>query len=159
MFRWRITLKAALRGVNEMLGVGWMPHQPCHAFDDVSTPVFDSALVIVIPSHILQSVQFPLPNSLIIWHASHLVLYAIPVLEAGEMQSSDICPQHVVIVRLHACLLDPTLDIFVLFRHRKWVDRIILEVRFKATLMVTFPWLSNVIDQQSAGTWVSYRPR
>jgi hypothetical protein len=39
-----------------MLGVGWLPHQPSHAFDDVSTPVFDRALVIVIPFHILKSV-------------------------------------------------------------------------------------------------------
>jgi hypothetical protein len=46
---------ATLRGENEMLGVGWLPHQPSHAFDDVSTPVFDRALVIVIPSHILES--------------------------------------------------------------------------------------------------------
>jgi len=36
--------------------VPWLPHQPCHGFDDVSTPVFDRALVIVIPSHILESV-------------------------------------------------------------------------------------------------------
>jgi len=55
-FWWRITVKAMLRGVNEMLGVGWLPHQPSHASDDVSTPVFDRALVIVIPSHILESV-------------------------------------------------------------------------------------------------------
>jgi len=48
--------KATLRGENEMLGIGWMPHQPSHAFDDVSTPVFDRALVIVIPSHILEIV-------------------------------------------------------------------------------------------------------
>ena len=55
-FRWRIAVKATLRGVNVMQGVGWLPHQPSHAFDDVSTPVFDRALVIVIPSHILESV-------------------------------------------------------------------------------------------------------
>jgi len=54
-FRRRIALKATLRGENEMLGVGWLPHPPSHAFDDVSTPVFDRALVIVIPSHILES--------------------------------------------------------------------------------------------------------
>jgi hypothetical protein len=39
-----------------MLGAGWLPHQPSHAFDDVSTPVFDMALVIVIPSLILEIV-------------------------------------------------------------------------------------------------------
>ena len=43
-------------GINEMLYVGWMPHQPSPAFDDLSTPVFERALVIVIPSHIHESV-------------------------------------------------------------------------------------------------------
>jgi len=56
VFRWGIAVKAMPRGVNEMLSVGWQPHQPSHAFDDVSTPVFDRPLVIVIPSHILESV-------------------------------------------------------------------------------------------------------
>jgi len=51
-FRWGIAVKAMLRGVNEILGVGWLLHQPSHASDDVSTPVFDRALVIVIPSDI-----------------------------------------------------------------------------------------------------------
>jgi hypothetical protein len=55
-FRCCITVKATLSGVNEMLGIHWLPHQPSHAFDDVSTPVFNSALVIVIPCHILESV-------------------------------------------------------------------------------------------------------
>jgi hypothetical protein len=55
-FWWRITVNATLRGVNQMLGVRWLPPQPSHAFDDVSTPVFDRALVIVIPFHILESV-------------------------------------------------------------------------------------------------------
>jgi len=55
-FWWCIAVKATLRGLNEMLGVGWLPHQPSHTFDDVSTPVFDRPLVIVIPSHILGSV-------------------------------------------------------------------------------------------------------
>jgi hypothetical protein len=55
-FRWRITVKATLMGVIKMLGVRWLPHQPSHAFDDISTPGFDRALVIVIPSHILESV-------------------------------------------------------------------------------------------------------
>jgi hypothetical protein len=45
-----------LRGHNEVLGVGRLPHQPSHTFDDVSTPVFDRVLVIVIPSDILESV-------------------------------------------------------------------------------------------------------
>jgi len=55
-FRWRIAVKATLRGINKMLGVRWLPHQPSHAFDDVSTPVLDRALVIVIPFDILESV-------------------------------------------------------------------------------------------------------
>jgi hypothetical protein len=54
-FRGRITVKAPLRGENEMLGTGRLPNQPSHAFDDVSTPVFDSVFVIFIPSHILES--------------------------------------------------------------------------------------------------------
>ena len=109
-----------------MLGVGWLPDQPSHAFDDVSTPVFDSALVIVIPSHLLESVQFPLPESLIIWYASQELLDAIPVVDAWETQRGVFFLQHVVIVRLHALLLDPTLDIFVLFARRKRIVGIVL---------------------------------
>jgi len=109
-----------------MLGVRCLPHQPSHAFDDVSTPVFDRALVIVIPSHILESVKFPLPESQIIWHASHERLDAIPVFEAWETQSGVFFLQHFVIVRLHALLLDPTLDIFVLFTRRERVVGIVL---------------------------------
>jgi len=56
VFWGHVAVKAMLRGVNEMLRVGWLPHQPSHAFDDVSTPVFDRVLVIVIPSPILESV-------------------------------------------------------------------------------------------------------
>jgi hypothetical protein len=56
VFRGHIAVKAKLRGVNMMLGVRWLAHQPSHAFDDVLTPVFDRALVIVIPFHILKSV-------------------------------------------------------------------------------------------------------
>jgi hypothetical protein len=55
-FRWRLAVKATLSGVNKMLGVRWLPHQPSHAFDDILTPVFDRVLVIVIASHILESV-------------------------------------------------------------------------------------------------------
>jgi hypothetical protein len=39
-----------------MLSVGWLPHQPSHAFDDVWTLVFDRPLVSVILSHILEGV-------------------------------------------------------------------------------------------------------
>jgi len=59
--RYCITVKPTLRGVNEMLGVGWLPHKPSHAFDDVSNPVFDSAWVTFIASHILESVA-PTPR-------------------------------------------------------------------------------------------------
>ena len=55
-FRLCIAVTAMLTGINEMLGVGWLPHQPSHAFDDVMTQVFDRALVIVIQSHIVESV-------------------------------------------------------------------------------------------------------
>ena len=55
-FRWRIAVKATLRGVNTMLSERWLPHQPSHAFDDVSSPVFDRALVIVIPFYMVESV-------------------------------------------------------------------------------------------------------
>jgi hypothetical protein len=55
-FRGRMAVIAMLRGVNAMLGVGWLPHQLSHAFDDVLTTVFDRPLVIVIVSHILESV-------------------------------------------------------------------------------------------------------
>jgi hypothetical protein len=53
VFRWRIVVKATLRGENEMFGVGWLPHQPSHSFVDIWTPVFDRPLLIVISSHIL----------------------------------------------------------------------------------------------------------
>jgi hypothetical protein len=55
-FQWRIAVKAMLRCVYGMRGVGWLPYRPSHAFDDISTPVFDRSLVIVIPSQILESV-------------------------------------------------------------------------------------------------------
>jgi hypothetical protein len=52
----RIAIKATLSGITMMLRVGWLPHQPSHDFDDVSTAGFDRGLVIVIPSHILEGV-------------------------------------------------------------------------------------------------------
>jgi hypothetical protein len=124
-FRWCITAKATLSGVSNMLSICWLQQQPCHAFDDVSTAVFERVLVIAIPIHILESVYFPLPESQIIWHGSHERLDAISVFEVCETQRSVFFLQHLVIVRLHALLLDPTVDIFVLFtRHkcRVWVD-------------------------------------
>jgi hypothetical protein len=56
VFRGRIAVKVTLRGVSKMLSIGWLLHQPSHAFDDVSIPVFDRALVIVIPFDIVESV-------------------------------------------------------------------------------------------------------
>jgi len=41
VFWWGIAVEAMLRGINEMLSVGWLPHQPSHAFDDAWPPVFD----------------------------------------------------------------------------------------------------------------------
>jgi len=118
--------ESSAEGPESMLGVGCLPHQPSHAVDDVLTPVFDRALVIAIPSHILESVQFPLPQSLVIWHASHEHLDAISVFEAWETQSGVFFLQHIVIVRLHALLLHPTLDIFVIFMRGERVVRIVL---------------------------------
>jgi len=51
-FQWRIAGEATQRGENEMLSIGCLPYQPSHAFDDISTAVFDRALVIIIPCHI-----------------------------------------------------------------------------------------------------------
>jgi len=34
-------VRGMLRCGIEMLSVGWLPQQPSHAFDDVSTPGFD----------------------------------------------------------------------------------------------------------------------
>jgi len=59
-------------------------------------------------------------------HASDELLFAIPVVEAWEMKSRVFFLQQVVIVRLHALLLDPRLDIFVLFTGRKRVLGIVL---------------------------------
>jgi hypothetical protein len=109
-----------------MVGIHSLPHQPSHSFDDVSTSVFDRLWVIVIPSHILESVLFPLPKSQIIWHASHELLDAILVFEPWETLSGVFFIQHVVIVHFHALLLDPTLDIFVLFTRHKRVVGIVL---------------------------------
>jgi hypothetical protein len=123
---WGIAVKAMLRGVNVILGVGWLWHQPSHAFDDVSTPAFDRGLVIAIPSQILASVEFPLPEGLNIWHACHRNLQTIPILDVRATHSGVYFLQHVVIVLFHTLLLDPTLDIYVPFTHCKWVERIVL---------------------------------
>jgi hypothetical protein len=56
VFWWGITDIAMLHSLNTMLRVRWLPHQPSDGFDDILTPVFDWALVIVIPSHNLESV-------------------------------------------------------------------------------------------------------
>jgi len=118
----------------------------------------DRLLVTVIPSHILDSVLYPLPESLIISHASHELRDAIPVAKPLETQSSVFFLQHVVIVRPHTLHFDPTLDIFVHFTHRERVVGIVLLARLKATLSVAFPWLRDVSAQQSAGSGVCVRP-
>jgi len=69
--QWRITVKATLRGVNQRFSIGCLAHQPSHGFDDVSTPACERPMAIVIPCHLLESMQLPLPKSLIIWHGSH----------------------------------------------------------------------------------------
>jgi hypothetical protein len=123
-FLWPIAVKATLRGENAMLGVGWQLHQPSYAFDDVLTPVFDMVLVIFIPSHIIMSVLFALSKSLIICHISQEHLDAFTILEAWETLNGVFCLQDVVIVRLHALYVDPTLDLFVLITH---CNRVVLE--------------------------------
>jgi hypothetical protein len=55
-FRWCVGVKAMLTGANEMLSVGSLQHQQSDATNNVSTPAFDRALLIVIPSNILKSV-------------------------------------------------------------------------------------------------------
>ena len=61
-----------------------------------------------------------------------------------------------VIVRLHALLLDLTLDIFVLSTGRKWVVGIVLYFCLKVTPSLEFPSLSNVINQWRAGAGVYF---
>jgi len=56
VFGWRKDVKAMLRVINDMLGLGWLPHQLSDGSDNVSTPVFDRALVTVMPFHMVQSV-------------------------------------------------------------------------------------------------------
>jgi hypothetical protein len=53
------------------------------------------------------------------WHASHELLDAIPVFEAWDMQIGVFFLPNIVIVRLHALLLHPTLDLIGLFRPRQ----------------------------------------
>ena len=95
-------MKATLRHIDETVGIRWLLHQPSHSFDDVSTPGCDRALVIVIPSHILESESFPLRESMIIRHASHGLPEAIPISENWQTQSVVCFLQQVVIVCPHA---------------------------------------------------------
>jgi len=118
---WGIADNVMMRGINEMLVVDWLPHQPCYCLDDVSTPVIDRVLVIAISSHILESVQCPLPKSLIIWHASHELLDIIPVFKPWDTQSGVFFLQQCVVVCLHTTLLDTRQDRFLLLTRRKWV--------------------------------------
>jgi hypothetical protein len=64
--------------------------------------------------------------SIIIWHASPDLVHVTPVWEAWVMQRGVFFFQHIVILHLPTLLLDPTLDIFLLFTRRKWVVGIVL---------------------------------
>jgi hypothetical protein len=88
-----------------------------------------------------------------------VLLDAIPLFEASDMQSGVFFPQHIVIVRLHALLLDPTLGIFVLFTRHKRIVAIVLLVRLKAALSAGYQWLSNVFDQRRSGARVYFHQR
>ena len=158
-FRWHIADNATLTGVNKILSEVCLPHQRCQVFDDVLTAVFDRALVIVIPSHILRTVQFPLLGSLMISHASHGLLEAIPVFEVSETQSGVLYLRQSVIIHLHAILLDPTLDISVVVTRHKRVVGCVLQVPLKATLSIGFPWLNNEIAQRSTDAGLCFFPQ
>jgi hypothetical protein len=56
VFWWHVAAEVLTSGINWMLRVGWLPQQPSQAIDDIWTPVFDKALVIVMLSHILECV-------------------------------------------------------------------------------------------------------
>jgi hypothetical protein len=68
-----------------------------------------------------------------------VLLDALSLFESSEMQSRVFVHQHMVIVRICALLLDPTLDIVVLFIGPKGVVGIVLYVGYKATVNVAFP--------------------
>ena len=55
-----------------------------------------------------------------------MVLNAMLGFDAWEMQCGVFFLQHIVIISLLAFLLDPTLDIFVLFTRYIWVVGIVL---------------------------------
>jgi len=61
-----------------------------------------------------------------VWHVSHKLMHTISIFEAWEMPSGVFFLQHAVIVHLDNLLLDPSLDIFVLFMHRKLAVGIVL---------------------------------
>jgi hypothetical protein len=75
------------------------------------------------------------------------------------MQSGVFFLQHGVILRLHDILLDPTLDIFVLFTRLKRMVWIVLYVLLTANLSVAFPLVSNVIAQWNTGARECFRPQ
>jgi len=127
-----------------MLCTWCLPHQPSHAVDDISTPVFDKVLVIVIALHILQSVLFFHPERLNIWHACHELRDVIPVFDLWHMLSFVCFVQHIVLICLYGHLLDPTLDIFVLFTLPKLEDGFVFQIHLMATLCIAFPSLSKL---------------
>jgi hypothetical protein len=103
-----------------MFSIGLLPNQPSVDWGDFSTPVFHKVLVIGILSPIVESVFFPLPMSLTIWHASHELLNSIPTIEDWKTQSGVFFLQNVGIVHLYDPLLDCTLDILVHFTCHIW---------------------------------------
>ena len=125
-FRLRKAVKATLRGAHQRLSIRWLLHQPSDAFDDFSTPAFNKAFVMVISTHNVKSVYFPLLESLIVWHASYEVLDTILACDAWEMQCDVFFFQHFVVVCLHALLLGPKLDIHLLSTFHKQVQGIVL---------------------------------
>jgi hypothetical protein len=102
---------------------------------------------------------FPLPNRLIIGHASHKLLNAIPIFDAWETQRGVVFLPHIVKIRLPAFLLDSTLNIFVLSMRRKQVVEIDLWVSLMATLSVEFPALGIAVNLGSAGAGVYFSLR
>jgi hypothetical protein len=80
-------------------------------------------------------------------------------MEAWETQSGVFFLQHIVIVRLHALLLDSTLDILLPCTCRKWVVGIVLYVHLKATVSITVPEHINVIAQRRAGAELCFHVR
>jgi hypothetical protein len=154
-----MAVKVMLRGLNTILSVCWLPHQLSHAWDDVSTVVFDTALVIVNLFHILESVNFQLAKCHIIRSASQELPDANCLFDAWETQSGVIFISHMIVVRLHAVRDHPMLHILVLFTRLKQEVCFMLKVCLEDTLCVQVMWLSEVIAQWSTRRGFCFHPR